>query len=202
MVCWPGEPNSIPPLSSSGSSRSFGFHPEEGGWDLSSLPVSVFFFFFFSSFCVAFFYSKRKRKTVTPSFELGSHNYSKAITNARPPGNPHSNKKTYTHRWAGPYRVLERGKKECRHWFHHNSFWLDFVSERRIGGAATKSFVPTGTTTNRMIRQFRLFRPTKAKRLVKKRPKTFALCVPPRVDSNYVTTPPLHTHRTGFEEEG
>ena len=206
MVCWPGEPNSIPPLSSSGSSRSFGFHPEEGGWDLSSLPVSVFFFFFFSSFCVAFFYSKRKRKTVTPSFELGSHNYSKAITNARPPGNPHSNKKTYTHRWAGPYRVLERGKKECRHWFHHNSFWLDFVSERRIGGAATKSFVRLGQQEqqkNRMIRQFSIVPSNKSQAISeKKRPKTFALCVPPRVDSNYVTTPPLHTHRTGFEEEG
>ena len=203
MVCWPGEPNSIPPLSSSGSSRSFGFHPEEGGWDLSSLPVSVFFFFFFSSFCVAFFYSKRKKKDRDPLFWTWLSQLFESNYECETAGEPtQQQKKTYTHRWAGPYRVLERGKKECRHWFHHNSFWLDFVSERRIGGAATKSFVPTGTTTNRMIRQFRLFRPTKAKRLVKKRPKTFALCVPPRVDSNYVTTPPLHTHRTGFEEEG
>ena len=56
---------------------------------------------------------------------------------------------------------------------------------------------------NRMIRQFSIVPSNKSQAISeKKRPKTFALCVPPRVDSNYVTTPPLHTHRTGFEEEG
>ena len=181
MVCWPGEPNSIPPLSSSGSSRSFGFHPEEGGWDLSSLPVSVFFFFFFSSFCVAFFYSKRKRKTVTPSFELGSHNYSKAITNARPPGNPHSNKKKHTHTAELGLTVYWRGgKRSVVIGFIIIHFDLTLCPNEGLEAQPRNLLCASANRNNKKIAwsaNFRLFRPTKAKRLVKKKGPKHLPCV-------------------------